>query len=153
MSTTAAYPTEGGHPVIDCRPLFLRSQDANAARRRAETVEQLKAALSADGYFYAKMGELLPLDLVERVYSAAAAAHALPREEVLQKKYVGKEAPYRGWSDQEPSYDGVTASTVHSWDFGRDVPPLPPADPDYEYCGPNIYPSVGNGRNSPPRLR
>eukprot|EP01051_Picozoa_sp_SAG22_P013497 SAG22_NODE_1518_length_4241_cov_5.045147_3_plen_467_part_00 len=151
------FPTEDGHPVVDCRPLFAAdasphdehgssdSSDSSdsaaaAAASRAETLQHLKGALLSHGYFYARMGELLPLGLVERAYAAAAAAHALPREEVLLAKYTGKDAPYRGFSDREPSYDARTESTVRSWDFGRDVPALPPSDPDYEYCGPNVYP-------------
>ena len=132
-----AYAAEGGHPAIDCRPLFEAG-----SKYRAATLRQLKAALTAKGYFYAKMGELLPLELVSESYKAAEAAHALPAA-TLRAKYLGAEAPYRGYSDREPSYDGnATSSTVRSWDFGRDVPPLPPADPDYEYCGPNIYPDA-----------
>ena len=134
------YPEQDGQPVVDCRPLFVGAgDDPSAANCRAATLVQLRSALLARGYFYASMGSLLPAELIERVYLQSILAHSLPRG-LKQEKYAGRKAPYRGFSDSEPSYDATTESTCHSWDFGRDVAVLPRSDPDYEYCGPNIYP-------------
>ena len=127
---TAGFPTEDGHPVVDCRPL-LEPAVADDDSLRQRTLAQLRAALTARGYFYCSVGSALPPELIERVYEQSRLVYSLPLE-LLKRKYASTEAPYRGFSDDEPSYDAAERSLCYSWDFGRDVPPLPPDDPDYE---------------------
>jgi isopenicillin N synthase-like dioxygenase len=135
------FPTEDGHPVIDCRPLLLAEGDAESTAARMAALRQLRAALTLRGYFYCSVGVALPQELIARTYEQSKLAHALPLE-LLRTRYVGALAPYRGFSANEPNYDASIASLCHSWDFGRDVPRLPVGDPDYEYCGPNVYPDT-----------
>jgi hypothetical protein len=153
----SSFPTdEGGHPVIDCRPLLV-GDDAHSAGDRggvsgatavdstaaaavmATARQQMLSALIDRGYFYAFVGDVLPPELIARVYEQSTRAHSLPRE-LLKREYADRLAPYRGFSDTEPRYDAAETSLCCSFDFGRDVPRLPPDDPDHEYCGPNVYP-------------
>lgn len=135
MSTDAKFPTEDGHPVIDCRLLLEREV---ATVLKAQKMRELRAALTERGYFYCSVGEALPRGLIERAYEQSRLAHALPLE-LLKTKYADQRAPYRGFSNTEPNYDPSAMSLLHSWDFGRDVPRLPEDDPDHEYVGPNVY--------------
>ena len=129
-----SFPTEDGHPVIDCRPLL----ETTASATKAEKLRQLRAALTERGYFYCSVGDALPPELIARAYEQSRLALALPLE-LLRTKYMDRLAPYRGFSNKEPNYDASTTSLLHSWDFGRDVPRLPEDDPDHEYIGPNVY--------------
>lgn len=129
-------------PVIDLGGLV--SGDPGA---RAEVARALGAAARASGFFYIR-NHGIPQSVIDDVFAASRAFHALPRREKM-KYWSGFTTHHRGYVPLEENGSDFPAKINfnEAWDMSYEAP----ADhPDYlagwRMTGPNVWPEIPGWR-------
>lgn len=151
FSSQASSPPSPPSTVVSLPEVDVASFAADALRpgARAAALSSLRDALATRGAFSLRTASLVPPSLVARVYSHAAAFHALPAS-AKQHVHHSCDANARGWvpNGEEPNYEeddvegGTTAVVSHvaAFDLAND---LPSSDSRRERgVGPNAWPSA-----------